>query len=184
MIFVSGLRIFATWREIAKGIQFKVERPFAMAVDLFDRLHLFDDLSVEQRDLLRPLFDSCECYAGTVLFEQDEPAIFLYLIVSGEVAIRFKPEDGQTLTIARVHDGDLVGWSAVIGRRLYTSSAVCTEFTSLLRVRGADMHALRERRPETGIMVIERLADVVAPRVKSSHLQVVAMLDYGLTSGS
>jgi CRP-like cAMP-binding protein len=155
-----------------------------MAVDLFDHLHLFDDLSADQRDLLRPLFDSCECHTGTVLFEQGEPATFLYLIVDGEVAIRFKPDDGQTLTIARVRDGDLVGWSAVIGRRLYTSSAVCNEYTRLLRVRGADLQTLRERHPETGIMVIERFAAVVAPRLKGSHLQVIALLEYGLSNGT
>jgi CRP-like cAMP-binding protein len=176
--------MFATWIEVVKGIQFKQEVLFRMAVDLFDHLHLFDDLSVEQRELLRPLFDSCECHAGTVLFEQGEPATFLYLVIAGEVAIRFKPEDGQTITIGRVHDGDLVGWSAVIGRRLYTSTAICSEHTSLLRVRGADLQGLREQYPETGIMVIERLATVVAPRVQSSHLQVVAMLEYGLSNGS
>ena len=155
-----------------------------MAVDLFDQLYLFNDLTAEQRELLRPLFDSCECHTGTVLFEQGEPAIFLYLIVDGEVSIRFKPDDGQTLTIARVRDGDLVGWSAVIGRRLYTSSAVCSEHTRLLRVRGTDLQTLREQHPETGIMVIERFATVVSPRLQGSHLQVVAMLEYGLSNGT
>ena len=155
-----------------------------MAVDLFDQMHLFKDLSPDQRELLRPLFISCEYHAGTVLFEQGEPAIFLYLILAGEVAIRFKPDDGQTLTIARVRDGDLVGWSAVIGRRLYTSTAICNEHTSLLRVRGADLQTLRVLHPETGIMVIERLATVVAPRLQGSHLQVIAILEYGLSNGN
>jgi CRP-like cAMP-binding protein len=154
-----------------------------MAVDLFDQLLIFKDLRSDQLDLLRPLFVSCEYHTGTVLFEQGEPAIFLYLIVEGEVVIRFKPEDGQALTIARLRDGDLVGWSAVIGRRWYTSAAICNDHTSLLRVRGADLQALREQHPETGIMVVERLAEVVAPRLQGSHLQVVALLEHGLTNG-
>lgn len=155
-----------------------------MPEDLVDQLPLFKGLNEAQLALLRPLFLPYDCHAGTVIFEQGEPAIFLYLVVSGEVAIRYKPEDGQDITIARVREGGLVGWSAVIGRRQYTSAAVCTQYTQLLRMRGADLQSLRDRNPETGLVVLERLADVIAERLNSTHSQVMALLENGLRNGT
>lgn len=156
-----------------------------MSDDEFDQLPLFRDLTPDQLDLIRPLFVACECHPGTVLFEQGEPAIFLYLIISGEIAIRYQPEDDhENITVTRVRDGGMVGWSAVIGRRFYTSAAVCSQYTRLLRVRGSDLQAMCEQHPDPGLCILNRLATMVAERVHGGHSQIVALLELGLRNGS
>jgi CRP-like cAMP-binding protein len=151
----------------------------------FDQLPLFRDLTPAQLDLIRPMFVTCECHPGTVIFEQGEPAIFLYLITSGEVVIRYHPEDDhENINVTRVRDGGMVGWSAVIGRRFYTSAAVCSQFTRLLRVRGSDLQAMCEQHPDPGLCILDRLATMVAERVHGSHSQIVALLEIGLRNGS
>jgi len=151
----------------------------------FDQLPLFRDLTPAQLDLIQPLFVPCECHPGTVLFEQGEPAIFLYLITSGEVVIRYQPEDDhENINVTHVRDGGMVGWSAVIGRRFYTSAAVCSQFTRLLRVRGSDLQAMCEQHPDPGLCILDRLATMVAERVHGSHSQIVALLEIGLRNGS
>ena len=154
-----------------------------MSRDPLKQFPLFDGLSEDQMDLLRPLFVASECHAGTVLFEQGESAVYFFLLVSGEVAIHYKPDDGEDIVIARIKPGGMVGWSAVIGRRSYTSAAVCTEFTKLLRVRGADLQMLCVEYPETGNQFVDRMADVVAQRLESSHPQVLQLLENGLRNG-
>ena len=154
-----------------------------MPRDLLKQFPLFDGFSEDQMELLRPLFLPSECHAGTVLFEQNEPATFFYLLVSGEVAVHFKPEDGEDIVITRVKQGGMIGWSAVIGRRHYTSAAICTEYTELLRVRGADLQKLIYEHPETGNQFVDRMADVVAHRLESNHPQVLQLLENGLRSG-
>jgi CRP-like cAMP-binding protein len=154
-----------------------------MSCDPLKQFPLFDGFSEEQMEYLRPLFISSECHAGTVLFEQNEPATYFYLVVSGEVAINFKPEDGENIVIARIKPGGMIGWSAVIGRRNYTSAAICTEYTKLLRVRGADLQKLSVEHPETGNQFVDRMADVVAQRLDSDHPQVLQLLENGLRNG-
>lgn len=150
---------------------------------VLEDLPLFQGLSHQQLDLIRPLFVPSDCHPGTVLFEQGDPAIFLYVVVSGEVAIRYKPEDGHDLIVARVRAGGLVGWSAVIGRREYTSAAVCTHYSNLLRLRGCDLQILCDEHPETGYLILERLANVVAQRQGGPQHQVVALLETNLRNG-
>ena len=154
-----------------------------MPDDVFDQISLFEGLSPAQLDLLRPLFTEYECHSGTVLFSQGEPASYLYLVVSGEVNIHYKPDDGQAIMIARVRPGGIVGWSAVIGRRFYTSAAACVQYSQLLRVRGSDLQTLCDDHPETGLLVLERLANVIGERVTATHPEVKAILENGLRSG-
>jgi CRP-like cAMP-binding protein len=154
-----------------------------MSSDILKQFPLFDGFSKDQMALLRPLFMASDCHAGTVLFDQGEPAVYFYLLISGEVAIHYKPEDDQDIVIARIKPGGMIGWSAVIGRRSYTSAAICTEYTELLRVRGADLQKLCTQHPDTGNQFVDRLAEVVAERLQSSHPQVLQLLENGLRNG-
>ena len=149
----------------------------------FNQLPLFQGVSLSQLEVLRPIFVDFECYEGTVLFEQGELAEYLYLVVSGEAEIQYKPEDGPTITVARVRPGGLAGWSSLIGRRLYTSAVVCSQDSKLLRVRGADLQTLCQEHPETGVLLLERLADVVAERLRNTHPQVLSLLENSLRNG-
>jgi CRP-like cAMP-binding protein len=151
-----------------------------MAEDIFDKLTLLKDLNAEQRQLLRPLFLPCDCYSGSILFEQGDRAEYLYIVVVGEVTIRYKPDDGPPITVTRVKPGGVVGWSAALGSRFYTSAAECTTYSQMLLVRGRDLRELCEQHPETGILILERLAEVIAQRLKNTHKQVMALLKQGL----
>jgi toluene monooxygenase system ferredoxin subunit len=148
-----------------------------------EELPLFKGMSLAQLELLRPLFVPYECYEGTVLFEQNEPAEFLYLVITGEMMIQYKPDDGPALTVARVRPGGLVGWSALIGRRFYTSGVMCTTHATMLRVNGADLQKLCEQDPKTGVVVLERLADVIAERLRNTQPQVLSLLEKSIRSG-
>jgi CRP-like cAMP-binding protein len=151
-----------------------------MTDDFFSQNPLFQGLNTDQIELLRPLFIPCECHKGTVLFEQDDPATHFYIVTSGEVVIHFKPEDGQDIVVAHIKPGNLIGWSAVIGRPRYTSAAVCTELTGLLRISGAELIALGDGHRETVNLLTYRLAEAVAERLQQSNPQVLALLEQGL----
>src|SRR4030065_2288622 len=143
--------------------------PSLMDADVFPNLFLFRDLIPEQLKLLPPLFIPCEFTADTVLFEQGDPAENLFAVVSGEVVVNLKPDDGPMIVVACVRPGSIVGWSAALGSRRYTSSAVCTTYTQLLRVRGDDLRRLCVQHPDTGMIFLDRLATVIAERLHSPH---------------
>jgi CRP-like cAMP-binding protein len=153
-----------------------------MPRDIIEKLPLFHGLSAEEKQLLRPLFTPCDCYGDTTLFDQGDPAEHLYLVVTGEVVIHHKPEDGPPITVARIKAGGVVGWSAALGNRSYTSAAQCARYTQMLSVRGADLRDLCQQHPETGILILERLAEIIAERLRHTHKHVVELLKEGLGS--
>jgi CRP/FNR family cyclic AMP-dependent transcriptional regulator len=145
-----------------------------------DRIDIFKDLDKAEMELLKPLFESLSCRAGTVVFQQGTPADFLYFIITGKVEMSFKPYDGTPITVAHVENGGLFGWSAVVGSENYTSSAIAIEEVKAFRVRGTELRKFCVEHPEAGKDILERLADGVSSRWKDAQRQVQSILLQGL----
>ncbi len=156
-----------------------------MLPEAFTKLKIFEGLNSVQLASLAPLFNICNCDENEVIFSQGDLAEHLYVVVEGCVAICFNPDDGEPIIVAHIEKDDVFGWSAAFGSDYYTSGATCLEKTTLLCVRGEDLKNFHEKHPKTGILVLDRLAKVVARRLKRTHThdQVVAMLEHGLKNG-
>jgi CRP/FNR family cyclic AMP-dependent transcriptional regulator len=154
-----------------------------MSDQVLKTISLFEDFSAEQLEQVSQLFVPCSCHAGTVIFEQGDPADYLYTVVSGEVLIRYKPDDGPPINITRLRDGCVFGWSALIKRRKYTSSVECAVHTQLLRVSSSDLQNLCEKYPETGTIILDRLIAAIIDRLRATSPEMYALLESSLRNG-
>ena len=146
----------------------------------FDDIILFENLEPEQRALVEPLFTPRQECTGTVLFRQGDPASCLFIVIEGEVNVKYKPEDGPALIVARIRPESIVGWSAALGNPNYTSSAVCSTDCTLLCVHGKDLRDLCEQHPDICPIILDRLAIMIAERLRNTHGHVIALLKQGL----
>ena len=149
-----------------------------------NRVTFFVDLDEKYMNLLRSLFEPYSCQAGTVILQQDAPAEFLYLVVSGTVEMSYKPYDGNPITVSHVEKDGLFGWSAVVGSEKYTSSAIAIGNVETVRVRGSELRKFCIEHPEAGKAVLERLADGVSSRWKDAHQQIKSLLVQRITEKS
>ena len=138
---------------------------------------LFKDVDSHILQLLEPLFEPFACSAGTVIFEQGDPAHFLYLILDGIIEVLYKPYDGPPLTITNLAPGNIVGWSAAIGNSTYTSGAVCKEDCQTIRMSRRDLHKLCAKEPEAGRIILNLLAESVSPRWQDAQGQIQTLLN-------
>lgn len=152
-------------------------------LDSLPFIPLFRDLGPAQVKLLKPAFEPFFCSAETVIFEQGDPAEYLYLILKGKVIIRYKPYDGPPIILTRLGEGDVFGWSAVIRSPKYASNIVSESPIEAIRIRGDQLWGLVENHPETGKVVIDRLAQMVSPRWEHAHEQIQAFSDSNQRKG-
>ncbi len=145
---------------------------------------IFRNLTGEQLAQIVPLIEPCRYARDEYIFEQGAPAESLYIVVQGEVNIRYKAYDGPVMSVARVGPGGVFGWSAALGRANYTSSAVCTEDSQVFRIGGRSLRRLFEQDPETGAILQERLAIAIAGREAYKQSQVVTMLSQNADFGN
>jgi CRP-like cAMP-binding protein len=151
-----------------------------MSVDALELVPLFQGLDPQGRSVLAGWCRSMVLEPPGMVFEQGDRADMLYILVAGRVAIRFKPYDGDPLTVAEVRPGDVFGWSALLRRPAYTSGAVALEESRVLAVSGAGLRRLCRARPELGALILDRLVAVIPERLKGAHSQVVELLRQGM----
>ncbi len=149
-----------------------------------DHLALFQGLNQQQLDLLMPLLKVVIIQPEQVVFEQNRPADYLYILLTGEVVVSYKPYDGPPLTVARIQPGGVFGWSAVMQREVYTSRAVASVASEAYRISGDKLRCLCETHPDTGVVILERLASVIAERLRNTHHHILDLLNQGMDSGN
>jgi CRP-like cAMP-binding protein len=145
---------------------------------------LFKDLDSDILNKLQPLFEHYACPANATIFEQGEPAEYLYLILEGTVEVRYKPYDGPPIVITCLSKGSIFGWSAVIGNAAYTSAAICKEDCKAIRMSGQELHQFCMQEPEAGYIVLELFADAVSSRWKNAKEQIHDLLNTSVSRGT
>ena len=145
-----------------------------------NRVAILKNLEDKYLDLLTPLFEQYSCQAGDVVVQQGAAADYLYIILSGKVQISFKPDDGSAITVSHVEKDGLFGWSAVVGSKKYTSSAIAIEDLETFRIRGDELRRLCKEHPDEGKIILERLADAVSFRWKDAHKRVKSIITNGM----
>ena len=141
---------------------------------------LFRGLSEEQIDQIEPLFQLCRFPKDQTIFLQGQTAHFFYTLLKGEVEIRYKPYDAPPLTVARLMPGSVFGWSSVLGRDTYTSAAITLLRSEVYCANYNDLKKMYHQHPETGDILLERLASVIAERIRSTHNKVLSLLKEGM----
>jgi CRP-like cAMP-binding protein len=143
-------------------------------------LPLFRGLTPRDVDLLAVRFRRDSFAANETIFAQGERTDRLYILISGKVAIRFKPHDGEMLTVSVISPGGVFGWSAALDRATYTSCATTLEPSEAISISGAELRRLCATHPRTGVLILERLAGVIADRLTNTHAKVVDVLQKGV----
>jgi CRP/FNR family cyclic AMP-dependent transcriptional regulator len=151
-----------------------------MNLEKYASLGFFNGLGPADLQLLGPYFAPQSWVAGTAIFEQGDYAEYLYLVVRGEVIIRYKPDDGPAMIVTRVQPGGVFGWSAAMGNPAYTSGAACSLDSEILRIRGEDLRLVCEKHPQLGKIVLGRLSAVISERTKTRRGQIKSRLADGI----
>jgi CRP-like cAMP-binding protein len=143
-------------------------------------LSIFKGLDASELRLIDPLLELCFFGKDVKIFDQGQLATFLFILLRGEVHVRFKPYDGPELTVARIAPGGVFGWSAAMGHSAYTSGAVAIQDSEVIRIRGDRLYQLCQDHPEIGVVILERLAGVIAERLRSTYNQILTILTTGM----
>jgi CRP-like cAMP-binding protein len=149
-----------------------------------ETLAFFRDLPAADRVYLFEKFERILLDHDRMVFSQGDSATWLYILLEGKVKISFNPHDGEPMTVSEIAAGGVFGWSAVLGHRKYTSSAISVTHSEALRISGDALRKVTSERPDIGVILLESLAAVIADRLKNTHSQVIKLISDGLQRGS
>jgi CRP/FNR family transcriptional regulator, cyclic AMP receptor protein len=146
----------------------------------YTHISIFEGFGQAELALIEPLLEVVSFHQDEIIFEQGQMAAHLFILLHGEVQVRFKPYDGPTLNVAHISAGGVFGWSSALRRSSYTSGAVALSNGEAARIRGDQLRHLCESHPDIAVVVLDRLACVIAERLRSTHAQVLSLLTEGM----
>jgi len=125
---------------------------------------LFQFLRPEQVVGLNKAAEPVSFKPGEVVYERGGPATYMYVVISGEIALHVPGDDGMNVLVNEVGPGELFGVCVCLGVEHYTTTAMCSENAWLLRIEAAMLKRLMDEDVEIGYALQTEIARIYFER--------------------
>jgi CRP-like cAMP-binding protein len=98
------------------------------------------------------------CETDRVLFQQDDPAVGLYILQEGEATISMTSIQGQAVLSVEAREGSLLGLPGLISNQPYSLTAVAHAGARVSFLGRAEFTALMESNPTLAFKILQVLA--------------------------
>ena len=108
-----------------------------------------------------------------IIFREGTACEEVYLVESGHVALDMNVPGRGLIRILTVGEGELLGWSALLGDGVMTATATALEETKLVVLPGAALRDLCQRNHEIGFRIMQQVARALSQRLVATRLQLL-----------
>jgi CRP-like cAMP-binding protein len=98
------------------------------------------------------------CDTDRVLFQQDEPAVGLYILLEGEATLSMTSQQGQPLFSVQAKSGSLLGLPGLVSNQPYSLTAVALAGARVSFLGRAEFTMLMESNPPLAFKILQVLA--------------------------
>ncbi len=138
------------------------------SIEILRSLQIFKGLTDDELAQLDCCCEEIELDGDSVIFKENEAAEYLYTLLDGKVAIRYRLpflKDNTEHSIALIEPGGTFGWSSLRTGGRYRFSAYCEKDKSkTLRCEKGNLVAVLENNHAIGYKVMKNLAMVAGSR--------------------
>jgi len=103
-----------------------------------------------------------------IIFRYGTPGLGMYIIIEGSVLILARKDDSY-VEIAKLGPGDFFGEMSLIEEVERGATAMASGKTRVVGIFRPQMQNLMHRRPRLGLLLTERLARIIANRLRESN---------------
>lgn len=155
--------------------------------DLLSGFKFFSDVAPEALSTIASKCEEQDFKAGDIVFRYEEPAEYFYGLIEGEVELSLVFTDRvlkteieyekavhtqmvnqeKKIVVDTVYPAQVFGWHCIIGSGQRTVTAKCTQPSRIFAISAAELNAVFEADRSLGYLLIKRMADIVAKRLKN-----------------
>jgi CRP-like cAMP-binding protein len=121
---------------------------------------------------------------GEWLFNVGDPADAFYILLKGRIKL-ILGETGHVVYIVS-NAGEAFGWSSLIGRGSFSTSAKCMTQTKLLKLPKDKLEKILEKDLANSLILFKRLAEILGNRLLQSYtiISTTSSTELSLALGS
>ncbi|MDR3753407.1 MAG: cyclic nucleotide-binding domain-containing protein [Terracidiphilus sp.] len=98
------------------------------------------------------------CDTDRILFQQDDPAVGLYILHEGEATLSMTSQDGRTILSVQARDGSILGLPGLISNQPYSLTAVARAGAQVSFLGRSEFTTLMESNPPLAFKILQVLA--------------------------
>jgi CRP-like cAMP-binding protein len=136
-------------------------------------LKFLDGLSESDLKHIATVAQPEEYPPGALIFRQGERLTRVFLIVEGNVALLMRVADQQAKRVHTVGQGELLGWSPVLGPAPMTATARAMTPVRLIALETGQVLALCYQDPRFGFTFMRQAAKALAERLNATRVELL-----------
>jgi len=137
--------------------------------EILSRVPIFQDLNRREFYKLETILHRRSVAADEALVREGDMGVGMYILLSGEVQIVQRGEDGSSQLLATLGTGDFFGEQALLDESPRTASAVASEPCQAVGFFRPDLLDLIESNPRLGLKIVMRLSQMISVRLRHTN---------------
>jgi CRP-like cAMP-binding protein len=146
----------------------------------------FNEVKLDTLESIARMGEIVEYKAADAIFRFDEPAVHLYGVIEGEVALSvvFKDkvlkteieyeeaiqasmvEEEKSIVVDSVLPGQVFGWASLIGAGRRTVTAHCAVASRVIALPAAGLRTMFEKDNTLGYVIMKKMSDIISKRLQ------------------
>ena len=137
-------------------------------------------LKADDRELLSSYGEFFPGHPGNVIIEEGVLQTEVFVVISGELEVRARQEDGGETLLARVGPGETIGEISLFDPGPAAATVRASEFSQLWRIADADLMQFMEDNPGAGNVLLRTLASILAHRLRQMNPKAFGLSTYAV----
>ena len=141
--------------------------------EFLSRIELFADLTDEEYTKIGAVVDIRTLQPNELLFEENSPRRYLFIVYSGELELFKKTPWGEEKRLSFFGQYDFLGEGALMDDYPHSTSARALIKTTVLTISRETFHEIILQHPQIGTKLLSHIARVVSRRMRQASTRVV-----------
>ncbi len=148
-----------------------------MTVDhaLLKRSELFTTLDDAEATGLAGMAVGQTYRAGEEIFQENEEAYAICILLEGRVGLMMEVGNGRRLTVSTVDPGEIFAWSGLVAPYNFTATARAVVDCTVAVFKSEDLLRVFDENPNLGYQVMRKLSFLIAQRLRDTQLQLLGL---------
>ena len=145
-----------------------------ISYDDIKRIDFFKDFTEDELKAVQEICNEENYSAGAIIFNEDDPALHLYVLKTGKVSTEIKIASGKYLSVLTLSNfAEPLGWSALVEPFRFTATARCVEDSTIFSIDALKLMDLIKKDYRMGVLVMRRIARLISERIRDTRLQLI-----------
>ncbi|MCD6386085.1 cyclic nucleotide-binding domain-containing protein [Candidatus Sumerlaeota bacterium] len=146
-------------------------------ISILSKVPAFEGLNRKELRAIARICTHDSFEAGTVIFRDCAPGMDMYIMLKGKVAIKLESiTPNYEIGLTTVNPREVFGEFSLIDCEPRSATATVIEPTEVLTVDGKKMHALFEKHPRMGYLVMRNLARTISSKIRRTNRKLLNVI--------